>query len=173
MKEKWFRAIKDGEKHCEIRAATMHWMSRIDGATHCSFSLGFLAEACLNCLSLFGWSFKTDLEHYSERNNHIQLLIPVPGYLIVLIYVRHQTHLIKPYFVSCKVRDCNKYWQYRFHLALHLIQAIPSRTLSWRKSSKRSSSLLQQLRIMACRLRKWQICSKGILNWSLCISDDF
>lgn len=41
MKAKWYQAIKEGAKLCELRAASSHWLTRLQGATHCSFTLGF------------------------------------------------------------------------------------------------------------------------------------
>ena len=52
MKAKWYDAIKNGTKTCELRAASNHWLTRVEGATHCSFTLGFSTnfDAKLNLL---------------------------------------------------------------------------------------------------------------------------
>lgn len=42
MKAKWYDAIKNGEKKCELRAASQHWLTRVNGASHCSFTFGAL-----------------------------------------------------------------------------------------------------------------------------------
>jgi len=42
LNTKWYGKIKSGEKTCEIRAASKHWLTRIKGASEAVLTLGHL-----------------------------------------------------------------------------------------------------------------------------------
>ena len=43
MKAHWYEQIRSGAKRVELRAASDHWIKRIDGAALAVFTLSFLA----------------------------------------------------------------------------------------------------------------------------------
>ena len=75
MKAKWYQAIKEGAKLCELRAASSHWLTRIEGASHCSFTLGFLTADLLKCLFVFSINQGLGLKGYDQKTKIMKRIL--------------------------------------------------------------------------------------------------
>ena len=52
LKKEWYDLIATGQKDVEVRSRSQHWISRLTGATHVSFSCGYVAGSQLPAMKI-------------------------------------------------------------------------------------------------------------------------